>query len=59
NIPTSKLRDICKSLSRMASPYMFANDSGVLLSQRPDIILDMIKTIIQEYPEAEQKTVDI
>jgi hypothetical protein len=55
----SEVIDICRALARMAPEYVFAHDSSVELTQRPDRIFDAIKAVIGEYPESEQQLVDI
>ena len=49
--------DLCKALSIMAPGYIFARGATVELTQRPDKVLEAIRTAIREYPEDEQKRI--
>jgi hypothetical protein len=52
-----EITDLCKSLSKMVPSYVFARNNTVEITQRPDKILEAIRSIIREYPEKEQKTI--
>jgi hypothetical protein len=55
NIPKAEVSDICIALSRMAPEMISARKGSVELSQRPDKIMAVISSVIQEYPAEETK----
>jgi hypothetical protein len=54
-----ELIQICTNLSGMAPEMVAARKTSVELSQRPDKILAVIRSVIQEYPEEETKGMKI
>lgn len=54
-ISKTELIDICVAISRMAPEMMAARKNSVELSQRPDRVMALIGSVIQEYPEEETK----
>jgi hypothetical protein len=59
NIPKPELIEICKAMSRMAPQMLAARARSVELSQRPDRVMALIGSVIEEYPEDETKGVQI
>jgi Histidine kinase-, DNA gyrase B-, and HSP90-like ATPase len=59
NISKAELVKICEALSRMAPEMVFARNNSIELSQRPDRVLAVIGSVIQEYPEEEKKGVQL
>jgi Histidine kinase-, DNA gyrase B-, and HSP90-like ATPase len=55
----AELNEICKALSRMAPEMISARKNSVELSQRPDKVMALIGSVIQEYPEEETKGVQL
>jgi hypothetical protein len=55
NIPKAEVSEICIALSRMAPEMISARKGSVELSQRPDKIMAVISSVIQEYPAEETK----
>lgn len=49
------LQDICKAISRMAPEMISARKNLVELSQKPERVMALIGSVIQEYPEEETK----
>jgi hypothetical protein len=59
NIPKAELIEICTYISRMAPAMMAARKNSVELSQRPDRVMSLISSVIQEYPEEETKGIQL
>lgn len=59
NIPKEELIEICRALSRMAPEMISARKNFVELSQRPDKVLEVIGSVVQEYPEEEQLNIQV
>jgi hypothetical protein len=59
NIPKAELVEICTALSRMAPEMVFARKGSVELSQRPEKVMAVIGSVIQEYPEEEKKGIQL
>lgn len=59
NIPKPELIEICKAMSRMAPQMLSARTNSIELSQRPDRVMALIGSVINEYPEDETKGVQI
>jgi hypothetical protein len=55
NISKAELSQICTAISRMAPEMVSARNGSVELSQRPDKVMAVISSVIQEYPEEETK----
>lgn len=49
--------ELCKALEKMAKGYVFARENNVEIEQRPDVILEAIRSIIRQFPEKEQATI--
>jgi hypothetical protein len=58
-IGKADLAEICIGLSRMAPEMVFARRGSIELSQRPDKIMAVIASVIQEYPENETKGIQV
>ncbi len=56
-MPKSELQEICKAISRMAPEMISARKNSVELSQKPESVMALIGSAIQEYPEEETKGV--
>jgi hypothetical protein len=52
-----EIKELCQALSKIAPGYVFARNNTVEIMQRPDKILEAIRSIIREYPEKEQETI--
>ncbi|MGD1156523.1 MAG: ATP-binding protein [Terriglobia bacterium] len=59
NIPKAELSQICTAISRMAPEMVSARNGSVELSQRPDKVMAVISSVIQEYPEEETNGVQL
>jgi hypothetical protein len=59
NIAKVELIEISRAMSRMAPQMLAARTSSVELSQRPDKVLALIGSVLDEYPEDETKGVEI
>lgn len=59
SISKTELMDICAAISRMAPEMMTARKNSVELSQRPDRVMALIGSVIQEYPEEETKGIQL
>ncbi len=59
NIAKVELIEICRAMSRMAPQMLGARTNSVELSQRPDKVLALIGSVLDEYPEEETKGVHI
>jgi len=55
-IVREEIASLCGALYRIVPEYVYAGESGVEITSRPDRILDTFNATIKEYPE-EQKTV--
>jgi len=53
------LFEICKAISRMAPEMMSARKNSVELSQKPERVMALIGSVIEEYPEEETTGVQI
>ncbi len=58
-IPKAELSQICTAISRMAPEMVSARKGLVELSQRPDKVMAVISSVIQEYPEEETKGIQL
>lgn len=58
-MPKSELHEICVALSRMAPEMISARKSSVELSQKPDRVMSLIGSVIEEYPADETKGVQL
>jgi hypothetical protein len=59
NISKVELSEICGHLSGMAPEMVSARRGSIELRQRPDKIMAVIASVIQEYPENERKGVQL
>ncbi len=59
NISKAELMEICGAISKMAPEMMAARKNSVELSQRPDRVMALIGSVIEEYPEDETKGIQI
>lgn len=57
NMSRAEVVDLCRALAKMAPGFLFARQSTVELTQRPDKVLEAIRAAIREYPEQEQRTI--
>jgi Histidine kinase-, DNA gyrase B-, and HSP90-like ATPase len=53
NLPKADLVQTCLAISRLAPEMISARKTSVELSQRPDRVMALISSVIQEYPEEE------
>jgi hypothetical protein len=58
-ISKNELFEICKAISRMAPEMMSARKNSVELSQKPERVMALIGSVIEEYPEEETTGVQI
>jgi signal transduction histidine kinase len=59
NLSKNDLHELCVAMSRMAPEMISARRSSVELSQRPENVMALIGSVINEYPEDESKGVKI
>lgn len=53
------LHDLCMAMSRMAPEMISARKGSVELSQKPERVIALIGSVIEEYPEDESKGVHV
>lgn len=59
SIPKSDLINYCKAMQVMAPGVVFARESTVEITRRPDLVLRDIQDTLDEYPEEERRTIVI
>lgn len=55
----SELIGCCKALQTMARGVVYARDTTVEIDRRPDLIIEDVRAAIRDFPEKEQKTINI
>ena len=58
-IAKQALIDCCKAMQVMAHGVFFARENNVEINRRPDLILEDIRSAINEYPYEERRTITI
>lgn len=58
-IDKQDLMECCKAMQVMAADVIFARDNTVELDRHPDLVLQDIRTAINDFPENERKTIRI
>ncbi len=57
NIDKADIMELCKALAMMAPGLIFARESYVDLTTRPDKVLEAVRSTIGSYPEDERKRI--
>jgi len=59
NISKQDLMDCCKAMQFMATNVIFARERTVELNRRPDLVITDIRAAINDYPDAERRTIQV